>query len=312
MLLRLTTAAAVAALLAGAAQAQTAPAQTQSGAATGAAVQAGQNTPARGAAATTASPANGAAASATASASAPAASGDLVATAQAAGEFGTLLKAAEATGLVPVLKGAGPLTVFAPTDAAFAALPAGELDRLMQPANRAELQKLLLAHVVNTSVPSSKLAGSKGEVTNGAGGKLSVDGTNGVMVNNAKVVRADIPATNGIIHVVDKVIMPAGAAPAATSTPKPSAAAETSTLASTDTVEPVEAAEAAAQASATQTAGAAAPAASDAAATADAASTEAAPAAAANSNGPVADTPENRAKYPPQSRAGQRSAARGN
>ena len=224
MITRLMTAAAAAALLVGAAQAQTAapaPATRPSTTAPAAAT-----TPARVAPAATGA----------ASASTPAASGDLVATATAAGTFTTLLKGAEATNLTPVLKSPGPLTVFAPTDAAFAALPAGELDRLMQPANRAELQKLLLAHIVNTSVPSSELAGKKGEVQNGAGANLSIDGTDGVTVNGAKVVKADVRASNGIIHVIDRVILP-GAAPSATAA-APSAssdAADTSSVTTTDT-----------------------------------------------------------------------------
>ena len=134
--------------------------------------------------------------------------GDLVATAQAAGQFSTLLKAAELTKLTPVLKSAGPLTLFAPTDAAFAALPAGELDRLMK--SPAELQKLLLAHVVNTKVLNAQIAGTKGQVQNGAGANLNIDGSGGsVKVNGATVVKPDVMATNGVIHVIDRLILPA-------------------------------------------------------------------------------------------------------
>ncbi len=164
-------------------------------------------------------PASPAAATQTAPATpAPAASGDIIATAQAAGQFSTLLKAAEETGLTPVLKGAGPLTVFAPTDAAFAALPAGELERLM--ADKAELQRLLALHVVNTRVTGAQLKGKKGKVPTVANVELTADGVgHTVRLNNATVVRADIPATNGVIHVIDKVLSP-------TATPTPSATAE--------------------------------------------------------------------------------------
>lgn len=228
-LARLMTAAAVSALLAGAAQAQTpaAPARPM--------------TPAAPApSATPAQPATPAAPAASAMAM-PAAAGDLVQTAQAAGKFSILLKAADATNLTPVLKGAGPLTIFAPTDEAFAALPAGELDRLMLPANRPELQKLLLAHIVNTSVPASTVAGKKGEVQNGAGAKLMVDGSGpSVMVNNATVIQADIKARNGIIHVVDKVIMPGSAATASASASAGAAGADASSTNSTDMAEPAD------------------------------------------------------------------------
>jgi uncharacterized surface protein with fasciclin (FAS1) repeats len=190
----------------------------------------------------------------------PAAGGDLVATAQAAGQFNTLLKAAEVTGLTPVLKRPNAMTVFAPTDAAFAALPAGELDRLMQPANRQELQQLLLAHIVNTSVPSSTLAGKKGTVPNGAGAQLTVDGTGQtVMVNDAKVVRADVRASNGIIHVVDKVILPGTASATATAATSAAASgANASSVNSTDT-DAADPAPAAPAASAPAAAGAATP-----------------------------------------------------
>lgn len=213
------------ALLAGAAVAQTAaPAQASAAQQPAAAAPAAQ--PAAPAATAAGQPA---------SAMTPAAGGDIIQVATSAGQFTTLLKAAEVTGLTPVLKQPGNMTVFAPTDAAFAALPAGELDRLMQPDNRQELQKLLLAHIVNTNVPSEKLKGSKGQVgPNGAGAQLNVDGSGDqVLVNNATIVRADVKASNGVIHVVDKVIMPEGAgasAPAA-------AAAGAPSMNSTDTPE---------------------------------------------------------------------------
>lgn len=153
------------------------------------------------------------------SAPAPAATaaptGDIVATAQAAGQFNTFLKAAEATNLTGLLKTQPNLTVFAPTDAAFAALPAGELDRLMQPANKAQLQKLLTYHIINAPVDAAKIKGAKGPVPTVAGAPVELDGSGDqLMANNATIVQADVRATNGVIHVVDKVLTP-GAASAA-------------------------------------------------------------------------------------------------
>jgi len=135
--------------------------------------------------------------------------GDLIATAQASGQFTTFLKALDATNLTSVLKSNPNLTVFAPTDAAFAALPAGELDRLMQPANAAQLQKVLTYHVINTKVDSSKITGAKGEVKTVEGSSVTLDGSGASpMVDGANIVQADVMATNGVLHVVDKVLIP--------------------------------------------------------------------------------------------------------
>ncbi|MBI1683027.1 fasciclin domain-containing protein [Caulobacter hibisci] len=135
--------------------------------------------------------------------------GDLIATAQASGQFTTFLKALDATNLTSVLKTNPNLTVFAPTDAAFAALPAGELDRLMQPANAAQLQKVLTYHVINTKVDSSKINGAKGEVKTVEGSSVTLDGSGTTaMVDGAHIVQADVVATNGVLHVVDKVLIP--------------------------------------------------------------------------------------------------------
>jgi len=135
------------------------------------------------------------------------AKGDIIDTARASGQFNTFLKAAEATNLTSVLKTNKNLTVFAPNDAAFAALPAGELDRLM--ADKPQLQKLLTHHVVNARVDSSKIKNARGAVTTVAGDQLQLDGSGDTLLaGNADIIQPDVMASNGIIHVVDKVIMP--------------------------------------------------------------------------------------------------------
>lgn len=152
--------------------------------------------------------------------------GDIIETAKASGQFKTFLKAVDATNLTQVLKTNKNLTVFAPTDTAFAALPAGELDRLMQPANAAELQKLLTYHLINARVDSGKIRGARGPVTTVAGSPVQLDGSGTVLkVNHADIVQADVAPTNGIIHVVDKVLTPAGAIAAAAAASPASAAA---------------------------------------------------------------------------------------
>jgi uncharacterized surface protein with fasciclin (FAS1) repeats len=133
---------------------------------------------------------------------------DIVATAQAAGSFNTLLAAAEAAGLVEALQGEGPLTVFAPTDAAFAALPAGTVETLLLPENKDQLAAILKLHVIaGQKVKSTDLAG-KTITAETLNGQISIDGTDGVMVNDANVIQADVKASNGIIHVIDKVLLP--------------------------------------------------------------------------------------------------------
>lgn len=139
---------------------------------------------------------------------APAARADIVDTAAAAGSFRTLLAAAQAAGLVETLKGRGPLTVFAPTDAAFAALPAGTVERLLRPENKAELQKILTYHVLPGAVTSGALAGKTLAPVTVQGQILAVDGRDGVKINNARVVTADVRASNGVIHVIDRVLLP--------------------------------------------------------------------------------------------------------
>lgn len=135
---------------------------------------------------------------------------DIVDTAVTAGQFETLVAAVQAAGLVDTLKGDGPFTVFAPVDAAFAGLPQGVVERLLQPENRHELQAILTYHVVPGAITSDQLAGSIQSVTTVEGSSVLIDATNGVRVGNAEVVQADIRTSNGVIHVVDRVIIPTG------------------------------------------------------------------------------------------------------
>jgi uncharacterized surface protein with fasciclin (FAS1) repeats len=133
---------------------------------------------------------------------------DIVETAVSAGNFKTLVAAVTAAGLVDTLKGKGPFTVFAPTDEAFAKLPAGTVDSLLKPENKAKLVGILTYHVVPAKVMSSEIAGKKAMVKTVQGSEISVDAMNGVMINNAKVIKADIEASNGVIHVIDTVLLP--------------------------------------------------------------------------------------------------------
>jgi len=133
---------------------------------------------------------------------------DIVDTAVAAGSFKTLVAAVQAAGLVDTLKGEGPFTVFAPTDEAFAALPAGTVEDLLKPENKDKLTAILTYHVVSGKVMSTDLKDDMMAATV-QGGKVKIDLDNGPMVNDAKVVQADIATDNGVIHVIDKVIMPA-------------------------------------------------------------------------------------------------------
>ncbi len=133
---------------------------------------------------------------------------DIVDTAVAAGQFTTLAKALTAAGLVDTLKGKGPFTVFAPTDDAFAKLPAGTLDDLLKPENKEKLKAILLYHVVPGKVTAAKVMKlTSAKTVNGQELKISV--VNGkVMVNDATVVKADVEASNGVIHVIDAVLLP--------------------------------------------------------------------------------------------------------
>ncbi len=133
---------------------------------------------------------------------------DIVDTAAAAGKFETLIAAAKAADLVTTLKGEGPFTVFAPTDEAFAKLPKGTVEDLLKPENKAKLAAILTYHVVPGKVMAADIAGKKTNVKSVQGSELSVDATDGVKINEAKVVTADVAASNGVIHIIDTVVMP--------------------------------------------------------------------------------------------------------
>ena len=134
--------------------------------------------------------------------------GDIVDTAVAADDFNTLVAAVQAADLVDVLKSDGPFTVFAPTDEAFAKLPAGTVENLLKPENKEQLVAVLTYHVVPGKIMSGDIAGNTAMVETVQGGKLTVDATDGVMVDEATVVSADIETTNGVIHVIDTVVIP--------------------------------------------------------------------------------------------------------
>ena len=306
MIIRLLSAAAVAALMSGAALAQSAP-----------------------------SAADQAPPPASAAASPVVAKGDLVETARASGQFTTFIKALDATNLTSVLKTNQNLTLFLPTDAAFAALPAGELDKWMLPENGPALQKVLTYHLINAKVDSSKIKGAKGEVKSVEGSALTLDGSGATaMVDGATIVQADVMASNGVLHVVNKVLLPkdlpgaqasaatdevasmnvaaneqvAPTAPATTTTmtnpaAPPAPVNDPSAMSSNPATTP------SATTTATDTAGAV-PMSSQAP---EAQATLKAGDANVVTNGPVADTPENRAKYgKPDSNAGKRTAPKGN
>jgi len=305
MIIRLLSAAAVAALMSGAAMAQTAP-------------SAADQTP-------------------PAAASPVVAKGDLVETARASGQFTTFIKALDATNLTSVLKTNQNLTLFLPTDAAFAALPAGELDKWMLPENGPALQKVLTYHLINAKVDSSKIKGAKGEVKSVEGSALTLDGSGATpMVDSAAIVQADVMASNGVLHVVDKVLLPKDLPGA-----QASAATDEAASANVSATEMAQATPMSPSAATTTTNPAAPPAAVNdpSAVSSNPATTPSATTTSADTagvvpmssqpadtqatmkagdtnvitNGPVADTPENRAKYgKPESNAGKRTAPKGN
>lgn len=133
---------------------------------------------------------------------------DIVDIAASNGNFNTLVAAVTAAGLVDTLKGDGPFTVFAPTDAAFAALPEGTVETLLMPENIDQLTAILTYHVVPGAVTSDQLAGQRLSVATVNGEEVHIDGTDGVTVENATVTTADIIASNGVIHVIDSVLLP--------------------------------------------------------------------------------------------------------
>ena len=133
---------------------------------------------------------------------------DIVDTAVGAGQFKTLAAALKAADLVATLKGPGPFTVFAPTDEAFAKLPAGTVENLLKPENKAKLTAILTYHVVPGAVKAEQVTKlDQAKTVNGAMVKVTTKGGK-VTINDATVVKADTPASNGIIHVIDKVILP--------------------------------------------------------------------------------------------------------
>ena len=129
---------------------------------------------------------------------------DIVDTAVAAGNFKTLVTAVKAAGLVETLKGKGPFTVFAPTDEAFAKIPKADLDALLK--DKAKLAAVLTYHVVPAAVMAKDVKAGEVKTVNGQSIKITTD--NGVMVNNAKVIKTDVAASNGVIHAIDTVLMP--------------------------------------------------------------------------------------------------------
>jgi len=130
---------------------------------------------------------------------------DVVDTALAAGTFKTLATALQAAGLVEILKGPGPFTVFAPTDDAFAKIPKADLDALLK--DKAKLTAVLTYHVFAGNANSADLKALK-DLSTVHGGRIKIDASKGLRVDNATVIKADVPASNGVIHVVDTVLMP--------------------------------------------------------------------------------------------------------
>lgn len=133
---------------------------------------------------------------------------NIVETAVAAGNFTTLVAAVQAAGLADTLSSPGPFTVFAPTDAAFAKLPEGTVSNLLKPENKDQLIAVLTYHVVAGKVMSSDIAGKTLDAETVQGQSLKINAMDGVMVDNATVVTADIAADNGVIHVIDTVVLP--------------------------------------------------------------------------------------------------------
>ena len=133
--------------------------------------------------------------------------GTIVEVASASEDFKTLVAAVTAAGLGETLSGEGPFTVFAPTDAAFAALPAGILDKLLLPENKETLTKILTYHVLGSKVMAADV--KAGKVATVEGSEITIDTMDGVKVDDATVTATDVAASNGVIHVIDKVIIPA-------------------------------------------------------------------------------------------------------
>jgi uncharacterized surface protein with fasciclin (FAS1) repeats len=134
---------------------------------------------------------------------------NIVETAVEAGQFTILAKALEAAGLVEALKGKGKYTVFAPTDEAFNKLPEGTLEMLLKPENKEKLKSILLYHVVDAKLSAKKVGKLDGrKLVTLQGGLLEISADNGVKINSSNVVKADVNAQNGVIHVIDTVLIP--------------------------------------------------------------------------------------------------------
>ena len=134
---------------------------------------------------------------------------NIVETAVAAGQFKTLAAALEAAGLIDALTGEGPFTVFAPTDEAFAKLPAGTVETLLKPENKEKLKSILLYHVVSGNVTAKQVMKLNGRMVKTLeGGSIKVSTMQGVKVNGVSVTKTDIQASNGVIHVIDSVLLP--------------------------------------------------------------------------------------------------------
>lgn len=271
-----------------------------------------------------------AAPAAPAAASPVVAKGDLIDTATASGQFSTFLKAVSAVNLTSVLKTNQNLTLFAPTDAAFAALPAGELDKLMLPENGPLLQKVLTYHLINAKVDSTKIKGAKGEVKSVEGSALLLDGSGATpMVDNAAITQTDVMASNGVLHVVDKVLIPKDV-PALQAAASATDTGATMNVAANEQMAPAAPADqsAATPAPTASTDMAADPAATPSASTAGVNSSGVVPVSSKSpddqaalkpgdenvvTNGPVPDTKANRAKYGgPTSNGGRHTTPKGN
>jgi uncharacterized surface protein with fasciclin (FAS1) repeats len=133
---------------------------------------------------------------------------DIVETATDAGTFTILLAAVKAAGLGSTLAGKGPMTLFAPTDDAFAKLPKGTMENLLKPENKEKLQHLLTYHLVMGRVTSRDFLGKRLEAATAEGGILLIDATKAIMVDDARIIKTDLVADNGFIHVIDTVVMP--------------------------------------------------------------------------------------------------------
>lgn len=149
---------------------------------------------------------------------------DIVETALNNGQFNTLVAALQAAGLTETLKGAGPFTVFAPTDAAFKKLPPGTLEALLKPENKQQLVELLTYHVLSGTLMAKDVKGKTATPTTVEGDALAIDGTRkAVMVDNATITKTDVPASNGVIHVIDTVLLPKSLTAAAPPAAEPAA-----------------------------------------------------------------------------------------